>query len=160
MEKELPEYMIPSFFYKIDSIPVTVNGKVNKNALPAITSFQQNPSTNYKAPTTEQEQLLEKVWKKVLGRNTIGINDSFFELGGDSIKAIQVVSGMYQSNYRLEVRDLFQYPTIEELAPRMEIITQTADQGKVCGEISLTPIQQFFFENYKEDRHYYNQFSF
>ncbi len=157
MEKELPEYMLPSFFIKIDTIPVTLNGKTDRNALPGITSQEQSVSSDYKEPETELEHLLVKTWKQVLRRNVVGVSDNFFELGGDSIKAIQMVSVLYQSNYRLEVRDLFQYPTIESVAPHIERTSRMAEQEAVRGEVPLTAIQHFFFNSYREDRHHYNQ---
>ena len=88
--KELPEYMIPSYFIQLDKMPLTANGKIDRKALPE-PDGKINTDVEYVAPTNEIEEKLVEVWQKVLAVDKIGINDNFFELGGDSIKAIQVV---------------------------------------------------------------------
>ncbi|MBJ8194178.1 hypothetical protein JDS79_46665, partial [Bacillus cereus] len=70
----------------------------------------------------------------------------FFHLGGDSIKAIQVSSRLLQNGYKLEMRELFQYPTIAELNGRVQRVSRVSDQGEVSGNVALTPIQHWFIE--------------
>ncbi|MEG7358059.1 phosphopantetheine-binding protein, partial [Bacillus sp. 0209A] len=72
-------------------------------------------SGEYKAPTTDMEELLAGIWQDVLGIPEIGVSDNFFSLGGDSIKGIQMASRLNQHGWKLEMKDLFQHPTIEEL---------------------------------------------
>ncbi len=88
--KSLPEYMIPSFFMKIDKLPLTPNGKIDRKALP-IPEGNINLGTEYMAPRNEIEEKLVKIWEEVLGVEQVGINDNFFSLGGDSIKAIRLI---------------------------------------------------------------------
>ncbi|MEW9702958.1 condensation domain-containing protein, partial [Paenibacillus sp. SI8] len=83
--------------------------------------------------------------------------DNFFELGGDSIKALQVSSRLYQSGYKLDMKDLFQHPTVEALSPHIKPISRIADQGEVRGAVQLTPVQQWFFEQSYADSHHHNQ---
>lgn len=93
------------------------------------------------------ETLLSDIWQEVLGLDQIGVSDNFFTLGGDSIKGIQMASRLNQHGYKLEMKDLFQHPTIEELVSYVERTEgKQADQGPVEGEADLTPIQRWFFE--------------
>jgi len=121
LRDHLPEYMLPSTFVLIETLPLTPNGKVDRKALPAPDALI-GLSAPYRAPTTTSEQLLADIWSGVIGfqatadRPTIGVNDNFFELGGDSILSIQVIARANQAGMRLTPRQLFEYPTIAELA--------------------------------------------
>ncbi|WP_313563806.1 condensation domain-containing protein, partial [Ruminiclostridium cellobioparum] len=102
------------------------------------------------------EKNIIEVWKSVLGAKNIGINHNFFELGGDSIKAIQVISRLLKYDLKLEVRDLFKHPRIAELSGIIRHDGKTAEQGTVVGEIPLTPIQRRFFRLKIADINRYN----
>ncbi|MBJ8191456.1 non-ribosomal peptide synthetase, partial [Bacillus cereus] len=93
----------------------------------------------------------------ILGIPKVGIQDNFFHLGGDSIKAIQVSSRLFQAGYKLEMKDLFKYPTIAGLSPYIQPVNRIAEQGEVTGNVVLTPIQRWFFEQPTEEPHYFNQ---
>ncbi len=154
--KELPEYMIPSYFVELERIPLTPNGKIDKKALPEPThSIHANTETDF--PTNKAEEKLAQVWEEVLGMESIGIHDDFFELGGDSIKAIQIISRLHQLNFKLKINDLFDNPTISELAPYIEMEESAVDQDHVEGEVPLTPIQHWFFEQNFSNLHHWNQ---
>ena len=116
---EAAEYMIPSYWVQMERLPLTRNGKVDRRALPE--PRKQAVTTNYEAPRTEMEERLVQIWQEVLGVDSISIHDHFFEKGGDSIKAMQMAARLYQCDYKLEMKDLFQYPTIAELSPRDKI---------------------------------------
>jgi iturin family lipopeptide synthetase B len=92
-----------------------------------------------------------------LGRKTIGINDNFFMLGGDSIKTIQIASRLNRFGYKIAINDIFRNPTISQLAPLIKKIERIPDQKTVTGTVPLTPIQQEFFKKIKIDPHHYNQ---
>lgn len=112
----LPEPMIPSFFVQLKSLPLTANGKLDKKALPAPGKDGAGGSA-YVAPRTETEHKLVKLWEQVLGVSGIGIKNNFFDLGGHSIKAIQLVSQLHkQHNVRTDLGKVFAHPTVEELA--------------------------------------------
>ncbi|WP_045926269.1 surfactin non-ribosomal peptide synthetase SrfAA [Bacillus siamensis] len=156
LKDTLPDYMVPAFWVEMDELPVTANGKIDKKALPA--PDIEAGSAAYKAPETEMETLLSDIWQEVLGLDQIGISDNFFTLGGDSIKGIQMASRLNQHGYKLEMKDLFQHPTIEELVSYVERTEgKQADQGPVEGEAELTPIQRWFFEKNFTDKHHWNQ---
>ncbi|WP_139783911.1 non-ribosomal peptide synthetase, partial [Bacillus velezensis] len=156
LKDTLPDYMVPAFWVEMDELPVTANGKIDKKALPE--PDIEAGSAAYKAPETEMETLLSDIWQEVLGLDQIGVSDNFFTLGGDSIKGIQMASRLNQHGYKLEMKDLFQHPTIEELVSYVERTEgKQADQGPVEGEAELTPIQRWFFERNFTDKHHWNQ---
>ncbi|APH47821.1 non-ribosomal peptide synthetase [Bacillus amyloliquefaciens] len=156
LKDTLPDYMVPAFWVEMDELPVTANGKIDKKALPE--PDIEAGSAAYKAPETEMETLLSDIWQEVLGLDQIGVSDNFFTLGGDSIKGIQMASRLNQHGYKLEMKDLFQHPTIEELVSYVERTEgKQADQGPVEGEAELTPIQRWFFEKNFTDKHHWNQ---
>ena len=156
LQGTLPDYMVPSFFVELESLPLTNNGKVDRKALP-IPDLSQRKNENNTPPTTEKEIILTKIWSEVLGIN-VGIHDNFFEMGGDSILSIQIIARANQAGLSLTPRQLFQYQTIAELATVAEKKYQIqAEQGILTGEVPLTPIQHWFFEQGLPEINYYNQ---
>jgi amino acid adenylation domain-containing protein/non-ribosomal peptide synthase protein (TIGR01720 family) len=152
----MPSYMIPQWFVEVEALPLNASGKVNAAALP-LPAFPEDDSRQYAAPTNEVESLLLDIWRQVLGRTTIGIHDDFFAAGGDSIKAIQVVSRLRAAGYQLETQDLFRAQTIAKSALCVKRSQRTASQKPVAGPVPLTPIQAEFFDRHLEDPHHYNQ---
>ena len=131
-----------------------VNGKIDRKALP---EPEGNIDTNtlYEAPRNEIEQILSKVWKDVLKVSKVGINHNFFELGGDSIKAIQVLSRLNVYKLKLEIKDLMKHPTIGELSSYVKSVNQNIEQGIVEGKTEFTPVQSWLLEkNYKYKNHF------
>ncbi|QKJ38992.1 amino acid adenylation domain-containing protein [Bacillus altitudinis] len=156
LKRTLPEYMVPSWIIKLDQLPMTANGKVDLKALPA-PDMEAN-QTAYEAPRDEVEALFCGIWEDVLGVSQVGIHDHFFFLGGDSIKGIEMASRLTQEGWKLDMKLLFQYPTIAELRPYIEEADLlTADQSPVEGEVILTPIQRWFFERNFSSQHHWNQ---
>ncbi|MCV0025607.1 surfactin non-ribosomal peptide synthetase SrfAB [Bacillus sp. XT-2] len=156
LKETLPDYMIPAFWVTLNELPVTANGKVDRKALPE--PDIEAGSGEYKAPSTDMEELLAGIWQDVLGISEVGVGDNFFSLGGDSIKGIQMASRLNQHGWKLEMKDLFQHPTIEELTQYVERAEgKQANQGPVEGEVILTPIQRWFFEKNFTNKHHWNQ---
>ncbi|QHZ48659.1 non-ribosomal peptide synthetase [Bacillus sp. NSP9.1] len=156
LAQTLPDYMVPAYWMQLDELPVTANGKVDRRALPQPDVEAQ--TADYKAPRTETEQLLADIWQEVLGIERIGLTDNFFTLGGDSIKGIQMASRLQQYGWKLEMKDLFQHPTIGEISSYIEWTDgKPIDQGPVEGEAALTPIQRWFFERGFTNEHHWNQ---
>ncbi len=146
LAESLSEQMIPSAFVFLDAIPVTPNGKVDRRALPE-PDFSFVSDTTDDGPRTEAEHMLVRIWSELLKLERIGVNDNFFHLGGDSILSIQVVARAKQSGLSLTPRQIFEHPTIAALARAGEAISETTDeQGRIVGDVSLTPIQRWFFE--------------
>ncbi|TFV07231.1 amino acid adenylation domain-containing protein, partial [Bacillus stratosphericus] len=153
--EKLPSYMIPSYFVQLEQLPITPNGKVDRKALPS-PNEDLHVKSIYMAPRTEIEQALVKAWKDILGIQSLGVLDNFYELGGDSIKSIQVSSILFQLGYKVEMTHLLKYPTIAELSQHVYPITNTIEQGEIKGNASLTPIQSWFFKKNFVDN-YFNQ---
>ena len=144
----LSEQMIPSVFVLLDALPVTPNGKIDRGALPAPTFSVNETELADEAPRTEAERILAGIWCELLKLEHVGVHDNFFHLGGDSILSIQVVARARQSGLVLTPRKIFEQPTIAALACAAEPIAETAkdEQGPIAGDVSLTPIQRWFFE--------------
>ncbi|MDX3187036.1 non-ribosomal peptide synthase/polyketide synthase [Streptomyces sp. MN03-5084-2B] len=143
LQRDLPDYMVPSAFVTLDALPLSANGKVDRKALPEPVA---EPVTGYVPPRTETERVLAEVWADVLGVPGVGVEDNFFELGGDSILSIQVVSRARRHGLALTPRDLFAHQTVAALAVAAGSAAVTvAEQGPVTGEAALTPIQHWFF---------------
>ncbi|AZQ32224.1 amino acid adenylation domain-containing protein [Streptomyces cyaneochromogenes] len=144
----LPEYMVPSALVALDGLPLTLNGKLDRRALPAPV-FGGKPQAERRGPRTEREKLLCGLFAEVLGLGglgDVGIDDGFFDLGGDSIMSIQLVSRARRAGYELSVRDVFEHRTVAALA---EVVTETGDAaveepGESIGEVPLTPIMRRF----------------
>ncbi len=131
LRQRLPEPMVPAALVPLARLPLTANGKVDRQALPA-PDRRPAAETACAAPRTPVEALLAEVWREVLGVPRVGVHDNFFELGGDSILVIQVVARTNRQGLRLLPGQFFQHQTIAELA--------------AAREIPLTPIQRWFFE--------------
>jgi amino acid adenylation domain-containing protein len=118
--QKLPDYMIPSYFVRLEKLPLTPNGKVDRKALPEPEISGIDTGINYEAPENEIEAKLVEIWREVLEIEKIGTNDSFFDLGGHSLNATQVILKIHKElNVELPLRDIFNGPTVKELARRI-----------------------------------------
>ncbi|MCF4970658.1 condensation domain-containing protein, partial [Nostoc sp. CMAA1605] len=157
LKQKLPHFMIPAAFMLLESIPMTPNQKVDYRALPT-PDFSRSAEDKFAAPRTLIEEKLVAIWSEVLRIENVGIHDNYFELGGDSILSIQLVSKANQVGIQIAAKQLFKYQTIAELATVAGITRQiNAEQGLVTGAVGLTPIQQWFFEQKLPQTNYFNQ---
>lgn len=120
LQQQLPMYMLPAALLILESLPLSPNGKLDCNALPLPDTLRPDLDTTFVAPRTSQEQTLAEIWSRVLHLDEVGVHDNFFELGGDSILCVQVVSAACQAGLQLSPRQLFQCPTVAELAELAE----------------------------------------
>lgn len=157
ISSELPTYMIPAEIRVIDYIPVTHNGKTNRKQLEKLAVHENEEQHAFVAPETDIELILAEAWKSVLNIDKVGTTDNFYELGGDSISAIQVSSYLYKNEYQVEVKDIMRFPHINEVAGFVKPLSRIADQGMISGTAELTPIQAAFFEMKKLVPNHYNQ---
>ncbi|OHT87963.1 non-ribosomal peptide synthetase [Mycobacteroides saopaulense] len=139
----LPAYMIPSAIVALDALPLTANGKLDIRALPA----PEITAGEYRAPVNDVEQTLAAVYAQVLGLPRVGVDDSFFDLGGDSIMSMQVVSRARAAGVLCRPRDIFVEQTVARLARVATVVTgdaETDDDG--LGEVIATPIMRWLHE--------------
>jgi amino acid adenylation domain-containing protein len=123
LAKHVPDYMIPSVFENVETMPLNANGKVDIDALPMPSWNRPELEVDYKAPQTETEKAISVIWKEFLHLEKIGINDNFFDLGGHSLLLTQVhnrLNERIQIKKELTIVDLFRYPTIHSLAKYIE----------------------------------------
>ena len=113
LAERLPAYMVPAAVMVLDALPLTVNGKLDKRALPA-PEYQE--VDHYSAPVGPVEEILADIYAKVLGLERVGVDESFFELGGDSILSMQVVSRAHAAGLQYFPRDIFVEQTVARLA--------------------------------------------
>ncbi|MCV7241158.1 AMP-binding protein, partial [Mycobacterium mantenii] len=115
--RRLPTYMVPSAVVVLDALPLTVNGKLDTRALPAP---EYQDADRYRAPVSAIEEILAGIYAQVLGVERVGVDDSFFDLGGDSLSAMRVIAAVNTTLSKgISVRALFEAPTVAELAPRL-----------------------------------------
>jgi amino acid adenylation domain-containing protein/non-ribosomal peptide synthase protein (TIGR01720 family) len=158
LKEKLPDYMIPTSFVVLDSMPLNANGKLERTALPSPEHAASHAERAYAAAGNAVEKQLAEIWKQVLGLKEVGVHDNFFELGGDSIISIQIIARAHQAGLRLAPKMLFQHQTISELAAVATLDAPIqAEQGSVSGVVPLTPIQRWFFEQDIPARHHWNQ---
>jgi amino acid adenylation domain-containing protein/non-ribosomal peptide synthase protein (TIGR01720 family) len=157
LREKLPEYMMPAGFVYLAELPLNANGKVDRAALPA-PEWEQGSSEEWVGPRTAVEEVLCGIWAEVLRVERVSVNDNFFELGGDSILSIQIVAKARQQGLHLSPKLLFQYQNIAELSEQVkENVGSEAPQGVVTGEVLLTPIQHWFFEQQLARPEHWNQ---
>ncbi len=123
LNERLPDYMTPATFITLESLPLTRNGKVDREALPAPDSMRRSATAKI-APRNPREEILATVWSQVLHVDDVGVHDDFFDLGGHSLLALQILTRLntaFQVN--LSYRDLFEAPTVASFAVRLEAAT-------------------------------------
>ncbi|MFT5716092.1 MAG: amino acid adenylation domain-containing protein [Oleiphilaceae bacterium] len=150
LQQHLPDFMLPHAFVCLDAWPLTANGKIDHQALP-LPSFDNDD--NYIAPQTEKEWTLCGILQSVLGRESVGVNDDFFSIGGDSIQAMQVVSRARVQGLQLYTRDIFTWRNVAELAKRVRHTSEVKYFDPAEGEQVLLPIMQTFFDDTDEINH-------
>ena len=153
--QKLPEYMVPSAFVNIDKWPLTANGKVDKKSLPA--PQLHDLQDEYEAPSNSIEQQLVRIWSDLLSidSNELSVTANFFMLGGDSILSIQMVSRAAKAGLKFTVQNLFATQTIRKLAQVVnQEVTLEIPQHPVVGAIKLNAIQQEFFTDLTDWKHF------
>jgi acyl carrier protein len=126
LRERLPEYMIPAAFVALPSLPLTPNGKLNRLALPAPENLRPELEVEYVAPRTEPEQIIARIWQEVLHVEKPGVNDNFFDLGGNSLLLVRVHSKLREAfGKEISLIEMFRYPTINLL---VKLVGQEEDR--------------------------------
>ncbi|MER8047166.1 amino acid adenylation domain-containing protein [Streptomyces sp. NPDC094032] len=157
LAKVLPAYMVPPTITVLDSLPLTANGKVDRKALPDPGQASARP---FVPPTTPEEHTLTTIWTDLLALEKLGVHDNVFELGADSLLALRAVAAMDSAGLGLELRTVFDHPTVAEQALRTTRGRTVADQGVVSGPTGMTPNQLWFLSQDLPERHHWNDASF
>ncbi|MEM7356835.1 MAG: condensation domain-containing protein, partial [Acidobacteriota bacterium] len=151
---QLPEYMVPSHFLRLASLPTNAHGKLDREALPRPDGERPASSAPFLAPRSPIEKTLARIWVDVLGLDRVGIRDPFIALGGDSITALRIVARCHRAGLELTAEELFDHPTIEQLATSCRVPRSAAEttvpataSRTSSGPLPLTPAQSWFFDH-------------
>ncbi|OOC56254.1 MULTISPECIES: non-ribosomal peptide synthetase [Nocardiopsis] len=151
--RRLPDYMVPAAVVVLEDIPLNANGKTDRKALPA-PADDAFGTAGYVPPHGPTQALLAQVWGELLGIEKVGAHDNFFDLGGDSILSIQLVSRVRAAGRELASKDVFLHQTVDALAAAMDAREEAgpggedAAAGPVTGEVVLTPVQRWFLDTH------------
>jgi amino acid adenylation domain-containing protein len=121
LSEKLPQHMVPAFFVALDTLPLTPNAKVDRDALPEPDTARPQLHQGYVAPDTPTQQSLARIWAEVLELDEVGVHDDFFELGGHSLIAVQAISRVRDEfGIELPIRDLYEFNTVAGIARRLD----------------------------------------
>jgi len=143
LRRSLPSHFVPSAFVVLDALPLTPNGKIDRKALPLPSAQQAYSRTDFVPPQTETEKELAAIWAEILGSDQFGIHDNFFDCGGHSLTATQLVTRI-RKNFAVELslRDFLKYPTIAGLAELIEeSILARASDDKIFALLEMLETQ-------------------
>jgi len=161
LAERLPEYMIPVQWVFLQTLPHTPNGKIDRGRLvPLAKEARVRRVDNAVPPQSQTERQLHDIWRTVLGGPGFGIDDNFFEIGGDSILSLRIIARARQHGLALTTAQVFRYPTIRQLAQvvrPLESRNVDAEQGLITGDVPLTPIQRWFFAQGLKQPEHFNQ---
>jgi len=136
LDRELPDFMIPQQYIVLDRFPRLPNGKLDRIKLPAPSAGEHH--LEYEAPASLAEEKMAEIWGEVLKLDRVSVNANFFEIGGDSISSIRIISKARKSNFEIEPNQIFKYPTIRELVDYIQFDENTE---VFVGEAPMSPYQ-------------------
>jgi amino acid adenylation domain-containing protein len=143
MKKKLPNYMVPNYIEILDKLPLTHNGKVDRLKLQNNT-IELVSSKNQEYPSNQNEELIIRLIEELLNNQNISITDNFFEIGGDSIKAIQLITLLYKENIRIELKDVLQNPVLRDMVNFFKIRKKSKPITK---KLNITALQEAIYLN-------------
>jgi amino acid adenylation domain-containing protein len=140
LKTQLPDYMVPGAIVSLVRLPLTANGKIDRQALP---EPEQAPEQDrgYVAPRTPSEQIVAKIWAEVLNLERVSVNDDFFRIGGHSLKATQVISRVRkQLRKDLPIHVMFEHPTVAEIAAAMDAMPESSESGENAQDTEIVAV--------------------
>ncbi|MEM6985916.1 MAG: condensation domain-containing protein [Pseudomonadota bacterium] len=160
LRRYLPDYMVPTHFVQLDRLPLTPNGKIDRQTLALTDADEIRPEAepDFVAPTTPVQHILVDIWQSVLKVEQVGLHDNFFDLGGDSIMAIQISARLAERGFDMTPNTVFKAPTLADLASLVHATKpQVVEEEPVEGVVPLTPIQQRYLTQQQSHPEHYNQ---
>ncbi len=157
LSQKLPSYMVPNIIVLLPEWPLTLNGKIDRKALP-IPEISTSTGGIFRGVTNETEEILGKIWSQVLGLETVHPEDNFFALGGDSIISLQIVSRAREAGLDIHPKDIFAAPNLSQLAALAKPFSKPMEVIEpLTGKVPLAPIQHWFFAQNLQIPHRWNQ---
>ncbi|RQU99200.1 amino acid adenylation domain-containing protein, partial [Burkholderia cenocepacia] len=158
----LPSHMVPATLVRLDALPLMLNGKIDRHALPEPPTAEETGMRAGRAPGGEREALLLDIWRTVLGTEAIGVDDDFFAIGGDSILSLQVVARAAQRGLHFTLKQFYAQPVIARLAALASDVAAdgqlpSAPVAEQHDPLPLAPMQAWFFERFPEGESHWNQ---
>jgi len=150
--EKLPAYMIPNYFIQLEKIPITSNGKLDRKELLSITLIDK-PNDKYTAPESEREERLVKIFEEILEVERIGVNDSFFDMGGNSLNVMILMSRIYDEfQISVPIKDMFEYQTVRELIRKID--KQDSKSNLLYEEIKKAEKKEYYETSAAQKRMY------
>jgi amino acid adenylation domain-containing protein len=142
LKEKLPDYMVPSAFVILEGLPLTPNGKIDRMALPALDTSKNRLEEDFAPCCTPTQEVLAGIWTKVLRLERVGIHDNFFEIGGNSLLATQVISRLREAfQVELSLRSLFELPTVADLSECVEMLLWARQNLQALGSVTVGDIE-------------------
>jgi aryl carrier-like protein len=140
---KLPNYMLPSAVVRIDSMPLTANGKIDRKALPAPETRRSVRQREFVAPSTEREKTLADIWRQVLHVESVGVHDNLFELGADSLHIFQIAARASKAGIKIAPAQFLRYRTIASLLAQV-------DSDGAAAEVAVPKIVPVSRDKYRQ----------
>jgi non-ribosomal peptide synthase protein (TIGR01720 family) len=156
LRTRLPDYMVPQHLVRLPKLPLNQNGKIDRKDLASRPLPAPLLSKDADEPTSEIEQAILRVWRSVFGEMITG-RESYYDMGGDSIRAIQVTSRLRSEGLEVEVADILKHPLISELARAVRLVRQPQETIQLKGPFPTSPAQRWFFEQPNPARDWFTQ---
>ncbi len=139
LRKRLPDYMIPGTYIFVSQMPLNANGKIDRRCLAEMESGYALVETEYVKPRNKEEFILADEWSKVLNRDKVGIDDNFFDIGGDSLKIVKILVALLPYKWDLTARDFYKYQTIRKLAEKISGFFISDEEEQLIKDIASVP---------------------
>jgi non-ribosomal peptide synthase protein (TIGR01720 family) len=158
--ERLPAPMVPATVTVLERLPLTPHGKIDRRALPE-PEVHGFADAEKRLPRSRAEELVAGIWAEVLGLDEVGIDENFFELGGDSILSLQVISRARRAGLALNAREVFEHQTVAGQAAAAGVLREPSERDEpVVGPVALTPVQERFFDQELEVSGHFNLAAF
>ncbi|MBQ4644214.1 MAG: amino acid adenylation domain-containing protein [Clostridia bacterium] len=151
LSSTLPRYMVPHIFTYLETLPMTVSGKLDRKALPEIALTNISAEVEYVAPETREENVLIEAIKEVLNTEKVSVIDSFFDMGGDSLKSIELTNKIEEKGYTVNVKNIFEATDIQSLAKKLQEKTEKEEKVIYDSVIPATSAQMNVYTAQKID---------